>query len=901
MGIEYYQEGTPLEQVNALRKCLKQYNYTLGDPTNMGVLFGVANLQLYSMGEFKKLLEQLEKSITAQDQDSRSAREFINSLNDDLNAFELHLQHTITKMPKIKTIKEDTRAGIVTTPTIQKLIQTESIMISQFESIQHALAGTVDTLNEAFEADIKTRDARIELAVALLKVGLGVAGAAGIGDVVDQAIKVMHPEDVEVLTGAAGEISRHAVERHMADVFAEEVINTAGDLALIHAAQGVKSASSIISADFQRDMTKLISLIKAYSHATIIRNIERINNTFMSEEKWSGDFNHVLKGNLEHMNPNNLDAILLETQIQMQKRVRDIREHLAQHTYNHLPRPIRKLAEFGEIKPNDHFEKAYNEKMLPITEYFQLHFLTAVLAREFLRSDAQQYNYQSTESTEGESSVHHKGYELMTRGKEIRYLPHMLKEMPDVLILLEPHVKTGPKHFDKSIHKGGRKIRQFLISQIRGIHENMKLYGFKSDGSGKIKSKGTVEDMLRSYTVIIKLMDATSKHEDVDSSMPIFKTTGELFDVIMRLMRINIFFIPHAENNGKLLVTPLTIFNRDPHFKDLIGQDHHLQTQLIKLVTDTQFVLKCLTDPNSTGSTADNKRLLATRDEIVTLLEFLKKISKKEVAVSELLERTKEYINLQCQKPAFIEQIRKSISIARILREELFQSGINIKRSIRMQLQQALDYQEQKDINFVITYLSDMLPRYEQNSPQYRVIIRLVSTLTVIRDLKNQLAQLTEIQEGLQERDLFSSYSHAASSSPSETDSALATSSNSLSDLHTASPISSNADSLISSSSSLSSEQKQSELRAAPLSDEEKLIDTEEDSSTASQSSSSNTRNASATTLSVEERPKAEAHRSPLRANSLLVQTKKGAAPAASQNDEQQQITSPSPIKITDV
>lgn len=142
-------------------------------------------------------------------------------------------------------------------------------------------------------------------------------------------------------------------------------------------------------------------------------------------------------------------------------------------------------------------------------------------------------------------------------------------------------------------------------------------------------------------------MEGAVHHHKHQSSIPLFKEDREVLAILKTLMEINLFFTSHPENKNLPLITPLCVFNRDPHFMDLIKQRPVLRQELVELMINDNFILKCLTDPNIKDLEKDSKRLYSMLDELIILLKTaLPEI--EQMKISEFKEQAKQYIEHQC-------------------------------------------------------------------------------------------------------------------------------------------------------------------------------------------------------------------------------------------------------------
>ncbi|WP_115707902.1 hypothetical protein [Legionella sainthelensi] len=491
---------------------------------------------------------------------------------------------------------------------LSRLISAHSNLISGFDSIQHSIAITVNHINEKFEKDIKSKEAQIELATALLKVALSVVGAGAVGEIIGQAIKNANPESIEELTGAAGKISLDAIKRELAQDLTAATIDTITDDMLIHINKVVQSTSSRISLKFQDQVTLYLTILKSKSCGEITKAIERVGQITLTPEEWDKELDATNKAKLLSMNPNHLDALVSEVRNEMQLKTLYARENAAALEYQKLSQPIKRIIEFAALEVGPHFVKRYQEKMAPISEYFQIHFVSSVLSREYRKPDALKHGYKSAVDRNK-----YEGYESMVRNGHVKHFPKgILQEDPHLLMMFEPTVLTRSLSFNQEMHKGGKNLRRFLATQISGIKENVELYGLKKSNKdskcGSITRKGAIEDMLRSYAIIVSVMEGAVHHHKHQSSIPLFKEDREVLAVLKTLMEINLFFTSHPDNKNVPLITPLCVFNRDPHFMDLIKQRPVLKQELVELILNDSFILKCLTDPNLKEREKDSKR-----------------------------------------------------------------------------------------------------------------------------------------------------------------------------------------------------------------------------------------------------------------------------------------------------
>ncbi|CAM2970564.1 Uncharacterised protein [Legionella steigerwaltii] len=648
-----------LSKVDDLRKNISEFG--IKNYKQMGRLFGVEDGQFRNIGQLEEYLKVLAADPQIKDgvdQKEIAAREFLNVQIDMLNKYKNYLLTEITRMEEERNIKKDAEVSAGQPATASKLSRSLVHITCVLDSIQHSLANTVNTINEEFEKDSKTKEARTELVTALFKVALGVVGVGAVGDVISQVLRNMHPESVDVLTGAAGEIALNEIRRELAKELAQETLDTITDEMLIHMNKVVQSTSSRISSKFQQHMTEYLSVLKNRSCGAIDKAIGNVETITLPPAEWKRELDEVNQATLLSMNPNNLDSMVIEVRSKMQLKTLQAREQAAQSEYAQLSQSIRKIIEIVGLEEGPDYQKRYDKILRPIHEYFQIHFICSVLSREYRKPSALRNGYHPAANV-----VQYDGYDSMIRKGQIKHFPHVLHHEPKLLMLLEPTVVTGKRQFDQAMHKGGKKLRQFLVTHISGIKGSEEIYGFKKkvkhgDTVGGIAKnrKGTIEDMLRSYAIITTLMEETAHQAGHQSSIPVFKEDKEILCVLTRLMEINAFFATHPENNGEPLVTPLCVFNRDPHFMELIKQRPSLKHLLAKLMTEDHFILKCLTDPNIKDSKADSKRLKATLDELIKLLESTKP-EVDAVKVDELKEQAEHYITCQCAQASISAHI----------------------------------------------------------------------------------------------------------------------------------------------------------------------------------------------------------------------------------------------------
>lgn len=648
-----HQEIVPsnLGKVDDFRKKISELG--IKNHKQMGRLFGVEDGQFRNIGQleqFLKLLREDPQIKTGAGEKELAEREFLKAQIDMLDEYKKYLLTELTLIETERNIKKDAEAAAGVPVAVSKLSNAHINLVSGLDSIQHSIASTVSTINEEFEKDSKSKEARTELVAALFKVALGVVGAGAVGDVIGQVLRNINPESVEVITGAAGEISLAEIRRELAKEFAQETLDTITDEMLIHMNKVVQSTSSRISSKFQDQMTQYLSILKNRSCGTITKAVEKVGTATLTPEEWRSALDAANQAKLLSMNPNNLDSIVSEVRHEMQLKTLQVREKIAVLEYSQLSQPIKKVIEFAALEEGPDYEKRFDKKMSPINEYFQIHFICSVLSREYRKPSALRLGHQPVDV-----SSKYDGYEPMQRKGQIKHFPEFLKREPKLLMLFEPVVLTGTGHFDQAMHKGGDKLRRFLVTKISGIKGHESIYGFKKtvkrSDAGEIakNQKGTIEDMLRSYSIIATLMEGAAHHGTHQSSIPVFKEDTEILSILKTLMEANAFFATHPENKGVPLVTPLCVFNHDPHFMDLITQRPSLKRLLAKLMTEDNFILKCLTDPNIKDQKADSKRLNATLDELIKLLEStVPEVSAERIA--ELKKQAKHYITCQCAK-----------------------------------------------------------------------------------------------------------------------------------------------------------------------------------------------------------------------------------------------------------
>ncbi|AUH73673.1 hypothetical protein [Legionella sainthelensi] len=649
MVVEHHREkhfnADKLERLNFTIREFDIRNYK-----QLGRLFGMEENQFRTIGELETLLKSLRTkstSKTASALTEETEKAFLNTQINMLNQYKNYLLTEINQREKERNLKKNVEASVGMPVALSRLISAHSNLISGFDSIQHSIAITVNHINEKFEKDIKSKEAQIELATALLKVALSVVGAGAVGEIIGQAIKNANPESIEELTGAAGKISLDAIKRELAQDLTAATIDTITDDMLIHINKVVQSTSSRISLKFQDQVTLYLTILKSKSCGEITKAIERVGQITLTPEEWDKELDATNKAKLLSMNPNHLDALVSEVRNEMQLKTLYARENAAALEYQKLSQPIKKIIEFAALEVGPHFVKRYQEKMAPISEYFQIHFVSSVLSREYRKPDALKHGYKSAVDRNK-----YEGYESMVRNGHVKHFPKgILQEDPHLLMMFEPTVMTGNLSFNQEMHKGGKNLRRFLATQISGIKENVELYGLKKSNKdskcGVITRKGAIEDMLRSYAIIVSVMEGAVHHHKHQSSIPLFKEDREVLAILKTLMEINLFFTSHPDNKNEPLITPLCVFNRDPHFMDLIKQRPVLRQELVELILNDSFILKCLTDPNLKEREKDSKRLYSMLDELIILLETaMPEI--EHMKISEFKEQAKQYIEHQC-------------------------------------------------------------------------------------------------------------------------------------------------------------------------------------------------------------------------------------------------------------
>jgi len=654
-----------LHKVNILRNKITYYG--INDYTKMGRLFGVESEQFANINELEKYLSSLLEAPLLKDIDEvemRSIKKFLRTQITRLNKYKDLILSDMVKEEESIHLKAIVNAETGLPITTTKLSTTHINLVSGFDSIQHSLAATVNKINESFIADIQTKESRIELATAILKVGLGVVGTAAVADVIAQSMRNLNPSTIAELTGLSGNIPpSHEIETLLVSVLAAETINTTTDIMLIHASKVVMSASSRISSDFQDEVTRFLSLIKARSCSVLTKAVEELGQVTMNSEEWDLEIDRANRSKLSTCNPNHLEFLVSEVRREMQQKTLKKRERAAEASYASLSPAIKKVIEFAAIDDGPEFEKKYTEKMEPITHYFQIFFIASVLSREYHRKAALAHGYKPAVGIQK-----YEGFEPMVRDKQIKHFPASIKNSPNLLMLFEPKVLMGKIRLNTQMHKGGKKLREFLTTEIVAIKDNMEAYGFKKPvkpgaKTGAMRHKGLIEDMLRSYAVITLFMEEASCLQGPYSSIPIFKQDKHIVSILKMMMECNVFFATHPDNKKMPLVTPLCVYNRDPHLMDLIKLRPGVKASLAKLMTTENFILKCVTDPNIKDLSKDKNRLLSTLDELIKLLEStVPEVSS--FLIFEVRKQAEHYIECQCVRLSISKHMAQCVTSA---------------------------------------------------------------------------------------------------------------------------------------------------------------------------------------------------------------------------------------------
>lgn len=688
--IKYTDYNEHFKKIADLKAQITEFRIT--DFSRMGRLFGREVGQFPNIGEFEKHLQSLLDHPFIKDaplgSEGATEKEFLMAQRAALDQYKPLVLAAITRSQGA-SFKDEIDARVDIVSGMSALESVKGNVTGAFEAIKENMRATVNQINEAFESAEDIREARRELATAVLKIGLGVIGAGAVGEIISQTIKQMNILELAELTGEMKGIRLEHIKAKLAEELGVQVLDEATENMLHSITKVLKAATgSKINDELADEMAAFLDMVKIKSCAVINKAVVQVKQTKMTSVEWEKELNAVNQAKLLSMNPNEVEAMAIRAGQEMQEKVKAVKEKAAVKALAELPKQIQKVNEIAAIDPDDpHYDELYTAKMDTFTQYFKIHFLTSVLSREYSSPHAIKY-------AAAPDVPKHEGFEPMIRKGHVKHFPEALKGNSKLLMLFEPDVLTGKFHWDQTAHKGGKPVRLFLATKIPAIKDNLEAYGFAEPGvdkhghpkpiTGKWKDghKGVVEDVIRSYTVIVALMAGGSGHGHGHGQqfIPALKEDKEIFTVVKALMQSNVFFATHAENKGEPLITPLCVFNRDKQFTNLIENSPALKRQLAEEMLSDNFILKCLTDPNIKDTEADKKRLNSTLSELIKVLESTKpqpELTAEKIA--KLKKEAEHYIDCQCAKASISEHREAGVLAVRGMTVELHYLEKNLR------------------------------------------------------------------------------------------------------------------------------------------------------------------------------------------------------------------------------
>jgi len=623
------------EEVAALRKKFDRAKEDLSEFhfNQMGNLLGET-----TVGKFPNLLalqsklDELLKDpllVNGTSSEAKGALEFLRLQRKNVDLFKADILSKMEVEEKSINIKQlsENRAG---TPNEYHELQGKLLgSLSGFSMLHHTLTETINNLNDAFAKDVSKVDSRRQLAKTVLSIVLGLASASALTELPEVISNLQKSLDdattKKVITASATEVQRR-LEDAVKDLDKDIAISPA-----FHDA--IDWYIDSVSARENTKIQEALKLIRELSLTDWDNQLKILNEQFL----------------LQSMTPQFSALLVQQVLVEMERAIRQERVLMAVAALANIPSAMNKVIKLASLSDRT----LMDAEVAPIREFFQLRLLTSILIREYSNLE-----YTDNLYNEVSNAPAHTGYTAMRRSGRVKYFPDEIKNLDNGVILLmltKPNVKTGPLKKDEAVHKGGSKTREVFATQISGIKDNLALYGYAA--GGEIVSPGTMEDTLRSYSIIFELMQTTSGATD-QATIPIFKEDSEVLAAITAILQYNIFFETHEQNNGNRLVTPLCVFVNDKHLVNLIETRPELKENLNKLMTE-DFILKCLTDFNirgdMQGNNRDHNRLTGTLLEMTALLKIC---GATPAEVLKIQSKAEQYIVVQCNKAVIPQNIK---------------------------------------------------------------------------------------------------------------------------------------------------------------------------------------------------------------------------------------------------
>lgn len=641
----------PLERVALLKE------YGIKRPERMGLLFAGAGGEFRSINHLQTFLKTLEADLEAMPHHSfglSSGKEFVAQFKKDLDRYTEFALENVVNAENTAVKLDNIDPPITREEDILKDAKTQlGITLGQ---IQHNIIDIVGSFNEAFADDAEARQAQIDMVIALSRLGLAPVLAGGLGDVLGQAYLMYEPRDIEELTGHVHAISSIAVSGAISRELGVMAADRSAETAIERVAEKTQKERERISSGMHHQLTQSLTNTSVYCASLVDEAAQRVSAAKLSDAELAKRTKAYNREILLASDPTQSTAIANAVKSRLEDDTSAMRKQLAKEEHAAFPPVIHSILDLTKFDEKKHKTTQYLEKIEPIKHFIQIYFATTVLSRDYHHAKNKKHGYQPATQVATFAD-----YKPMARGKQVKHFPKTMAEHPMLLMLSEPVVKTGKGRRDRNMHKGGKKVRELYTSAIPAIMNNRKEYGLKTTGrTGGIDQDCLLEDALRSYAMVSAIMDIETQHGPHASAMtssgiiPLYKRDKHKLEAIKTLMETNLFFEPHPDNNEFPLNTPLRIFLNDPDYVGLIADNPNVQTMLASLMTEDNFVLRCLTDPNIVDPEKGRNKLNSHANELFRVLS-LAKVPNEQIAT--LKSEAMAYIDAQCAKASMVKTV----------------------------------------------------------------------------------------------------------------------------------------------------------------------------------------------------------------------------------------------------